>query len=247
MRMRSLPALDARWMISAAFSGDVRATLAEFASQDGVVSVAAVVDVEARVLDDVRVDPAGVDGDRPHAGARAARGAATRCSRAPRTSTRSTRSASGSRSARRRSRRSRSRRRPAPAGSAGTRACRGSTPQKLTSITHSSSSWRGVGGRLRDGHAGVVEDEADRRSAPIRLTSAANAIWPPRSRTSSLRASTGPSIVAAVSCRPSSFQSQIATGQPWRASRCASARPMPEPAPLMTAVRPSSAVPAPLP
>ena len=109
------------------------------------------------------------------------------------------------------------------------------TPSKLIDISHSSSS----------GEAPATVDmsatPALLKTAPIGAgahcaTSAANASCAPRSRTSSSRTSTGPESIATVSSSVVGLASTIATGQPCSESRAASARPMPEPAPVITAV-----------
>src|SRR3954452_3826781 len=113
------------------------------------------------------------------------------------------------------------------------------TPSKLIEISHSSSS--GEASATLDASA----TPALLNTAPIGAgahcaTSAAKASWPWRSRTSSGRTRTAPSSSASVSRRPSSAASAMATGQPCRDRRTASARPMPDAAPVITAVRPAS-------
>jgi hypothetical protein len=66
-------------------------------------------------------------------------------------------------------------------------------------------------------------------------TSAAKRRWSPASRTSSTRTSTGPVRDCAVSFRPASSMSAMATGAPVRDSSRARLRPMPEAAPVIIA------------
>ena len=116
------------------------------------------------------------------------------------------------------------------------------TPHMFTSITHSSSSWAASAAVCETVTPALLKTIPS--GAGIHsFTSAANAIWPPRSRTSSLRTSTGPSIVDGRLLQVVLVPVADRDGQPWRASRCAIARPMPDPAPVMTAVRPETIVP----
>src|SRR3954447_16606280 len=113
------------------------------------------------------------------------------------------------------------------------------TPSKFTACSHSSSSGEA------SATVEVSATPALLNTAPIGAgahsrTAAANASWPWRSRTSSGRGSDGPASRPAVSSRPRSWASAMATGQPWPERRTARARPIPEAAPVMTAVRPAS-------
>src|SRR4051812_48051039 len=113
------------------------------------------------------------------------------------------------------------------------------TPSKLIACSHSSSSGEA---------SATVEESATPallKTAPIgagahSLTSAAKASWPWRSRTSSGRTNEASGSSEAVSSRPSWLASTMATGDPAPDRRTASARPIPDAAPVMTAVRPAS-------
>src|SRR6516225_8191369 len=117
------------------------------------------------------------------------------------------------------------------------------TPSKLICRSHSSSP--GSASRtdeatatpalLNTAASGALlasEDSHSRTSAAKRCTSAA-------SRTSSTLVRTGPDSDLAVSFRPASSTSAMATGDPDRDSRWARLRPMPEAAPVIIAGRPA--------
>src|SRR3954471_2259232 len=113
------------------------------------------------------------------------------------------------------------------------------TPSKLIEISHSSSSGE-ASATLEASATPALLNTAPIGAGAHCATSAAKASWPWRSRTSSGRTRTAPSSSASVSRRPSSAASAMATGQPCRDRRTASARPMPDAAPVITAVRPAS-------
>src|SRR5215472_6647931 len=111
------------------------------------------------------------------------------------------------------------------------------TPSKLVRHSHSSSPGSpsstdektATPALLNTAPSGVrlaSEDSHSRTSAAKRCTSAA-------SRTSSSLVSTGPGSDLAVSFRPASLTSAMATGEPDRDSRWARLRPMPEAAPVI--------------
>src|SRR3954469_11791158 len=113
------------------------------------------------------------------------------------------------------------------------------TPSKLIEISHSSSSGE-ASATLEASATPALLNTAPIGAGAHCATSAAKASWPWRSRTSSGRTRTAPSSSASVSRRPSSSASAMATGQPCRDRRTASARPMPDAAPGIAAVRPAS-------
>src|SRR3954453_5314013 len=113
------------------------------------------------------------------------------------------------------------------------------TPSKLIEISHSSSSGE-ASATLEASATPALLNTAPIGAGAHCATSAAKASWPWRSRTSSGRTRTAPSSSASVSRRPSSAASAMATGQPCRERRTASARPIPDAAPVIAAVRPAS-------
>src|SRR5436305_757944 len=111
-------------------------------------------------------------------------------------------------------------------------------PQKLTPKSQPSSS--GTASRIVD----VTATPALLNTAPSGAgsharTSSANRTTSAASLTSSTRRSTAPDSDAAVFCSPDPSTSAIATGEPSRESRYASARPIPEAAPVTTTGRPA--------
>src|SRR4029077_4892332 len=117
------------------------------------------------------------------------------------------------------------------------------TPSKLVCRSHSSSP--GSASRTEDATAtpallNTAASRALRASEGSHWrTSAAKRCWSAASRTSSTLVSTGPGSDLAVSFRPVSSISAIATGEPDRDSRWARLRPMPEAAPVITTGRPA--------
>src|SRR3954468_6920216 len=113
------------------------------------------------------------------------------------------------------------------------------TPSKLIECSHSSSSGE-ASATLEVSATPALLNTAPIGAGAHSRTAAANASWPWRSRTSSGRGSDGPASRPAVSSRPRSSASAMATGHPCRERRTARARPIPEAAPVITAVRPAS-------
>src|SRR3984885_13063881 len=117
------------------------------------------------------------------------------------------------------------------------------TPSKLICRSHSSSP--GSASRTEDATAtpALLNTAASRApwasEASHWRTSAAKRGWAAASRTSSTLVSTAPRSALAVSFRPVSSTSAMATGAPDRDSRRARLRPMPEAAPVIIAGLPA--------
>src|SRR4051794_22382579 len=112
------------------------------------------------------------------------------------------------------------------------------TPRKLMSCSQSSSSGTASSTLEVTATPALLKTAASGAGSHSR-TSPANFSWSSASRTSSTRVSTRPCSAAAVAFSPSASTSAKATGEPRRDSRVASARPMPDAAPVITTGRPT--------